>query len=131
MKKYMSLKATVPDLIISRHASFVPQYTSSPVRWASRGQIFWVSQSCSGMSSAKPRSRVMAAWVWVFTRPGSARSPAPSMLVSASPRKVRAMPSPTDAMVPVSSTNMSWSVSFTTTRSIRSEVPFVCVFFMM
>src|SRR2546430_2479281 len=44
MWKYMSLKVVVPVLIISRHASFVPQNTSSGRSFASAGQIFVSSQ---------------------------------------------------------------------------------------
>src|SRR3989449_4395434 len=40
MWKYMSLKVVVPVLIISRHASFVPQYTSSAGGFAPAAQLF-------------------------------------------------------------------------------------------
>src|SRR2546426_155847 len=84
MWKYMSLKVVVPVLIISRHASLVPQYTSSGVSLASAGQIFVSSHVDSSRSSPQPRNRVIAACVCRFTKPGSAIFPFPSITVSAS-----------------------------------------------
>ena len=80
----MSLKVVVPVLIISRHASFVPQNTSSGRSFASAGQIFVSSQVDRSRSSAQPRNKVIAACVCRFTKPGRASFPRPSITVSAS-----------------------------------------------
>jgi hypothetical protein len=62
-KKYMSLKQVVPERNISAIARRVPVRTkSSPTKRPSAGQIQSCSHSIKAWSSARPRSRVMAAW---------------------------------------------------------------------
>ncbi len=73
-KKYMSAKQVVPERIISAAARRVPSRTkASLIHCPSAGQMCCSSQVISGRSSARPRNRFMAAWVWAFTRPGISR----------------------------------------------------------
>ena len=74
-KMYMSTQAVVPVRSISAKPSRLPRRTRSGVRPCSTGKIFCCSQSMSGMSSARPRRKVMAAWVWALTRPGMTSMP--------------------------------------------------------
>src|SRR5262245_9922473 len=68
----MSTNVVVPDSIISSAASSVPTRTNSgETTFASAGKMYSFSQRISGRSSASPRMRTIAAWVCVFTRPGS------------------------------------------------------------
>ena len=81
-RKYMSLKRVVPLLIISRQASFAPQYTASPSRCFSAGQMLSFSHCCKGRSLPSPFSRVMAAWVCMLAKEGKAALPLPSILIA-------------------------------------------------
>ena len=67
----MSLKQVVPPRIISATARRVPSaMNSSLTQRPSAGQMWLLSQVISGMSSARPLSRLMLAWVWALTSPG-------------------------------------------------------------
>ena len=67
----MSAKVVVPERIISAIARLVPSRTNAGLTFlASAGKMYFCSHSISGRSSAMPRSRLMAACVCVFTRPG-------------------------------------------------------------
>ena len=81
--QYWSLKQVVPVFIISRQASFVPQYISSSSR---RGSIFQIisSHSCRWESSFTPRISVIALCVCIFTNPGIAAFLLPSITVAPS-----------------------------------------------
>ena len=80
----MSEKQVVPDNSISAIASRVPSLTkSASTNAASSGQMRSFSHVCRGRSSAAPRSRVMAAWPWAFTSPGSNACPGRSRRVAA------------------------------------------------
>jgi len=85
--------------------------TKPALTWAaSAGQMCCSSQGIRGRSSAKPRSRLMAAWPWAFTRPGSSTCPGNSstrraLMAAASLRGNRAlMRSPVIARLWFSST---------------------------
>src|SRR3954447_22426794 len=78
----MSQKDVVPVRIISTQASRVPQYTSSSSIRFSTGQMLPSSHSSRGRSSAYPRKRVMPAWVWALTSPGTRARPEPSIVSS-------------------------------------------------
>ena len=72
-----SAKEVVPDLIISRQASFALQYTSSGVRVLSKGTRKRVQ--IMGYSSASlPLSSCWQVWVWASTNPGISSLPRPS-----------------------------------------------------
>ena len=100
--KYISMKAVQPLFSISRHASFVPAYMCSGFSFFSRGHIFFSSHSISGMSSAYPLKRVIAACVCAFTKPGTAARFLPSITTS----DLSLSTSPTPANTP-SSTSIS------------------------
>ena len=75
-KKYISLKQVVPPRSISAAARRVPARTNpSSTKRASAGQTCSSSQVRSGRSSARPRNRVIAAWVWALTSPGTRARP--------------------------------------------------------
>ena len=79
-KKYMSAKQVTPRLSISAMARSVPTRTASAeTNRRSKGQMASSSQACKGRSSAAPRSRLMAAWQWALTNPGSRTWSARSM----------------------------------------------------
>src|SRR3954471_2200213 len=77
----MSAYVVVPDSIISSAASRVPARTNSGVTvFASAGKMYFCSQSISARSSASPRYKTIAAWVWVLMRPGMTTWPAASIV---------------------------------------------------
>jgi hypothetical protein len=70
-KKYMSLKQVMPPRIISAQARSVPSRTNSrETCFVSAGQMCSSSQRWRGVSSARPRSSDIAAWVCALTSPG-------------------------------------------------------------
>ena len=72
----MSLKQVVPPRSISTAARRVPARTNpASTNRASAGQTCSESQVSSGTSSARPRNRVIAAWVWALTSPGVSACP--------------------------------------------------------
>ena len=102
--RYMSQKQVVPDRIISAQPKSVPAYTLSASRWASAGKMCSFSQVIRGRSSANPRNRVMAAWVWVLTRPGMMMPPLASMVSRAGVLPMRAVVSTAVIVSPVTAT---------------------------
>jgi hypothetical protein len=58
---------------LSEHAlipGLVNSHTHNPITLASAGQMCCCSQTISGRSSARPRSKVIGLCVWLLTRPG-------------------------------------------------------------
>lgn len=73
------LTVVVPLRMDSVAVSRAPMYMSWGVMCFSMGQIHFSSHSCSGRSSAYPRSRLMAACWCVLIRPGMITLPVASI----------------------------------------------------
>src|SRR5688572_22204838 len=97
----MSTKVVVPERIISRAARRVPAFTKAAVTlFFSAGKMYFCSHSISRRSSAMPRKRTMAAWVWAFTRPGRTMPPPASSSVRPRCARVTSAAGPTATMRP-------------------------------
>ena len=73
--RYCSQVVVVPLHKSSAAPSTMPQYTSSSVNNASRGQTDSLNQRSSGSPSPALRTSVIGEWPWQLTSPGMSRPP--------------------------------------------------------
>ena len=81
-KAYRSDTEVIPKRMHSARERFTPARAARASMRSVRGKTYSSSHCPGPQSSAAPRSRLMARWVWQLMRPGMSTMPVPSMIFS-------------------------------------------------